>query len=32
MPKFIQTILLLVCFTFATNTQAQIINIPDAEF
>ncbi|MCC6584746.1 MAG: T9SS C-terminal target domain-containing protein, partial [Chitinophagales bacterium] len=32
MHKFIQTILLLVCFVFATNTQAQIINIPDANF
>lgn len=32
MHKFIQTILLLTCFTFAVNTQAQIINIPDANF
>ncbi|MBK6274260.1 MAG: hypothetical protein IPF58_05915 [Saprospirales bacterium] len=32
MPKFIQTILLLACFAFATNIQAQVINIPDANF
>jgi uncharacterized repeat protein (TIGR01451 family) len=32
MYKFLQTILLLTCFTFAVNTQAQIINIPDANF
>jgi uncharacterized repeat protein (TIGR01451 family) len=32
MHKFIQTICLFVLLTFALNTQAQIINIPDANF
>ena len=32
MPKFIQTILLLAFFAFAANTQAQVINITDANF
>ena len=30
MPKFIQTILLLAFFAFATNIQAQVINFNDA--
>ena len=32
MHKFIQTILLLAFFAFAANTQAQVINITDANF
>ncbi|HUM51745.1 MAG TPA: T9SS type A sorting domain-containing protein [Chitinophagales bacterium] len=32
MRKIIQTICLFICLAFATNTQAQIINIPDANF
>lgn len=32
MYKFIQTILLLTSLAFVANTQAQIINIPDANF
>ena len=32
MYKFIQTILLLACLALVINTQAQTINIPDANF